>query len=188
MTSASEWLAFLTSIVYIYLIILKKTSAWAFAIFSSLLYHIVFFKSKLYLESSLQLFYVVMGVFGWITWKMKEKQNNNKIITWSLKKHLWNSFICICCSLILGFVFKNYTNQFNPYMDAFTTVFSISATYMVTKKILENWVYWILIDSIAMCLFISRSLYLTTLLYLIYTIMAIIGLIQWKRLLKLQTS
>jgi nicotinamide mononucleotide transporter len=187
-TSVAEWLAFLTSIGYISLIILQKQSAWIFAIISSLLYHIVFYESKLYLESMLQLFYVIMGIVGWITWKRATQHNKDKLITWSVKAHVLNGIISISCALLLGYLFKTYTHQFNPYTDAFTTVFSLSATYMVTKKLLENWVYWILIDSVAMCLFVSRDLYLTALLYLIYTIMAMIGLIRWTRLVKLQTS
>jgi len=187
-TSFTEWFAFLTSLGYILLIILKKQSAWFFAIISSLLYHIVFYESKLYLESILQLFYVIMGIFGWITWKKAIKQNKDKLITWSFKAHVLNGIISVCCALLLGYLFKTYTHQFNPYTDAFTTVFSLAATYMVTKKILENWVYWILIDSVALYLFTTRDLYLTALLYLVYAFMAIIGLIRWIRLFKLQTT
>lgn len=187
MTSATEWLAFVTSIGYILLIILEKQSAWLFAIVSSLLYHSVFYESNLYLESILQLFYVTMGIIGWVTWKKAAQQNNNKLKRWSFKSHLLNGFICIGFALILGFIFKTYTNQFNPFTDGFTTAFSLSATYMVTRKILENWVYWILIDSVAIYLFISRDLYLTALLYFVYTVMAVIGLIQWKRQFKMQT-
>jgi nicotinamide mononucleotide transporter len=187
-TSFTEWFAFLTSLGYILLIILKKQSAWFFAIISSLLYHIVFYDSKLYLESILQLFYVIMGILGWITWKKATQQNNDKLITWSFKAHVLNGIISVGCALLLGYLFKTYTHQFNPYTDAFTTVFSLAATYMVTKKILENWVYWILIDSVALYLFTTRDLYLTALLYLVYAFMAIIGLIRWIRLFKLQTT
>jgi nicotinamide mononucleotide transporter len=86
----------------------------------------------------------------------------------------------------LGYIFDSYTNQENPYTDAFSTVFSLAATFMVTKKVLENWIYWIVIDAVCIYLFASRGLFLTSILFFFYTIIAVFGFVQWRRQFKLQ--
>ena len=71
-----------------------------------------------------------------------------------------------------------------PIIDSFTTCFSIIATFLVVKKILENWIYWIIIDLVSIYIYFSRDLHLTSLLFLVYTVIAIIGYFNWKKKLQ----
>ncbi len=185
-TSLWEWLAVVSGILYVVLITYKKIAAWFFAIVCSFLYIYICYISKLYLETGLQFFYLVMGIYGWIMWSSKRTILSGEIIKWSNKLHLINIVLSALITLILGWVFDTYTNQANPYTDAFTTVFSLTATFMVTKKVLENWLYWIVIDAVSIYLFSSRELYLTALLFLLYTIIAVFGFFQWKKQFKQQ--
>jgi nicotinamide mononucleotide transporter len=83
--------------------------------------------------------------------------------------------------LLFGYIFDQYSNQANPYLDAFTTIFSLMATFMVAKKVLENWIYWIIIDAFSVYLFASRGLYMTSVLFILYTLIAIFGYFSWKK-------
>ena len=178
-TSLLEWAGVLTGVLYVILISYKKMVAWLFALSSSLIYVYICFSYQLYLESFLQVFYVVMAIYGWISWG---KTSQESIITrWSLKKHFINILISFFVTVTLGYVFQNFTDQANPYTDAFTTTFSLAATFMVTKKVLENWIYWIIIDAVSIFLFFSRELYLTGVLFFFFAIIAMWGYIQWRK-------
>lgn len=185
-TSLWEWLAVGTGILYVILISYKNIAAWFFAIISSILYIYLCYISQLYLETGLQFFYLAMGIYGWIVWSKKNTKGINTIIQWSKQKHILNIAISSIITGLLGFLFDKFTNQANPYTDSFTTVFSLTATFMVTKKVLENWIYWIIIDAVSIYLFASRGLYMTAVLFLLFTFIAIFGFLQWRKQFKLQ--
>ncbi len=180
-----EWLAFGTGLGYIILVLLKKTSAWIIGVLSSALYVKICFSAQLYLDGVLQLFYVIMGIYGWWVWHSKTAKEAQIIQMWPLKKHLWSILFSAFLVLLTGFIFSHYTGQAKPYTDAFITIYSLLATYMVAHKVLENWLYWICIDALSVYLFASQGLYLTSLLYLVYAIMAVIGYFKWKKDFKL---
>ena len=187
-TSIIEWLGVLTGLLYVILISFKNITAWLFALLSSSIYVYLCFISNLFLETGLQLFYVAMAIFGWLKWKKDSVENETNIIKWDYRLHLLNILISGSLTFIIGYIFDNFTSQANPYTDAFSTIFSLVATFMVTKKVLENWIYWIFIDAVCIYLFASRGLYLTSLLFVLYTTIAVIGFFQWRSLFKLQVS
>jgi len=128
-----------------------------------------------------------MGFVGWALWNQKEikltqaSEVQDDINRWTANQHLLNIVLSLIVAIVLGYLFKNYTDQVNPYVDAFTTTFSLAATYMVTKKVLENWLYWIVIDAVSIYLYSERGLYLSAVLFGIFTILAVIGFVSWKR-------
>ena len=185
-TSVWEWLAVLSGILYVIFISFKQPIAWFFALINSILYIYLCFISQLYIETGLQFFYVIMAVYGWMSWTNKRISTADKIIRWPIKYHLLNFGISATIALVLGLLFDNFTKQAYPYADAFTGVFSLAATFMVTKKVLENWIYWILIDAICIFLFAARDLYLSAVLFFVYTLIAIFGLFHWKKQFKQQ--
>lgn len=187
-TSLWEWLAVGTGVLYVILISYKNIAAWFFAIISSILYIYLCYISQLYLETGLQFFYLAMGIYGWVVWSNKQNSKTENIIKWAKNKHLINISISTILTVLLGFLFDKFTNQANPYTDSFTTVFSLTATYMVTKKVLENWIYWIIIDAVSIYLFASRGLYMTAVLFLLFTIIAVFGFLQWRKQFNLQNS
>jgi nicotinamide mononucleotide transporter len=186
-TSLLEWIAVLSSLFYIVFIARKNSVAWFFAFVGSSIYVYLCFISQFYLETILQLFYVSMAIIGWLLWN-KKQEIPFKIIQWRGKQHMVNILISSILTLLLGNFFQVYTDQALPYLDAFTTVFSISATFMVAYKVLENWLYWIVIDIVSMPLYAYRDLNLTVVLFGIYTIVAIFGFVRWRRTFKLQVQ
>lgn len=184
-TSIYEWIAFIGSIAYVSFAAYQKKISWLFASISSAIYVYLCFISRLYLDSFLQTFYVLAAIYGWFTWSnsKKELKLNIKPIAFHLKAFV----VLLFLAFFLGYVMHSFTNQASPFIDAFITVFSLFATYLVAKKVIENWWYWIVIDMICIPLFYSRGLYVTSLLYVVYTIMAIVALLQWRRDFKLFT-
>lgn len=97
-----------------------------------------------------------------------------------MNNHFINILVSGVVAFILGYIFDHYTKQANPYVDAFTTCYSLSATFMVTRKILGNWIYWIVIDLVSIYLYAQRDYNLTAVQYGIFTILAIIGFVAWR--------
>ncbi len=180
-TSILEWVAVCSSIIYVILAARKMILCWLFAFISSALYVYICFSANLYLESALQLFYVVMAVIGYLLWNRASK---GQIIKWPVKYHVINLSLSTLIALFLGYLFSVYTDQASPYVDASTTVFSLVATFMVTKKVLENWIYWIIIDAVSVYLYFSRDLHLTAMLFVIFTLLAFAGYVSWNKTLK----
>ena len=120
-----------------------------------------------------------MAIYGYLQWNRPKKKIT--IGTWPLKRHLLIFGVGIIASFILGKLFEIYTDAALPIIDSFTTIFSLFATYMVTKKILENWIYWIIIDIVSVYLYFIRDLQLTAGLFTAYTIIAVFGYLSWKK-------
>ena len=180
-TSIWEWLAVVSSLLYVILITYKVLAAWIFAALSSVLYIYLCYSNRLYLVSILQVFYFGMAIYGWFMWTSDDDTKDVTVIQWPLKYHIYNILISGALMLLFGYIFDQYSNQANPYLDAFTTIFSLMATFMVAKKVLENWIYWIIIDAFSVYLFASRGLYMTSVLFILYTLIAIFGYFSWKR-------
>ncbi len=178
----AELWAVITGVLYILLAARENIWCWLFGIISSGLSIYVFFLSKLYAESILYFYYVIAGFYGWYNWGRKTTQNDVlPIIRWQWKDHLLAVGGGISLSVVLAFFLSNYTDAQMPLIDAHTTVFSFLATYMTTRKVLENWIYWIVIDSVSIGLYWSRDLFLYSLLMLVYTLMAIYAFRHWKQ-------
>jgi len=184
-TSIIEWIAVISSLIYVVLAAKRLMFCWIFAFIGSVLFVYLCFVANLYIESILQLFYVFMAFVGWLSWKRADSDGSGLKI-WSSKNHLLNVFVCGFIALVVGFLFDNYTLQANPYIDAFTTCYSLSATFMVARKIIGNWVYWIVIDLVSIYLYADRGYYLTAVQYGIFTLLATYGFWAWQKEYKRQ--
>lgn len=184
-TSIAEWLIFITALLYVLLAAIENVWCWLFGILSSALSVYLCYTGQLFLESGLSVFYVVIGIYGWYQWLYGSKEKAElEIVSFALIKNARLLLIGGIIWLPLGLISSRYSTQVMPYLDAFITAFSIVATWMTAKKILENWLYWIAIDSLAIILYASRDFYLLALLYFIYTLLALAGYIKWRNKLK----
>lgn len=186
-TSLWEWLAVFFGVLYLIAAWKQKIICWAFAFISSVIYAYLCFTANYYLEFGLQIYYVAMAVVGFVFWNRKGQGNQEsemKIQRWNLKKHSINILVSGLLTLGLGYFFSMYTHQEKPYLDAFTTCFSLTATFMVTRKVLGNWVYWIIIDLFSIYLYGVKGFYLTSVLFAFYTVLAIIGYFTWLKQFK----
>lgn len=176
-----EIVAALLAIAYLLLAMRQDTRCWIAWIISSLMYLFVMYSAGLYMEAGLQIFYLLMGFYGLYQWQYKLANNEAlKIKVWPITTHM----MCLTALFLLvitsGYILSNNTDAASPYIDAFTTWGAIIASYMVAKKILENWIYWFVIDFVSVFLFVSRELYPTALLFCLYLVLVIFGYRSWK--------
>ena len=175
------------SIIYLYLSIKQRVSLWIFGFLCSALYVVVFFQSKFYADMSLQFYYLGVSAFGWISWKAGKPENRKEL---PVKRTTpLSGAIILVIALVLYFLYyfilSEYTDSPLPKADAFTTALSIVATWMLARKMIEHWWLWIIVDSVSAGLYFYKALYPTAILFVIYTVMAIIGYRQWKKSLQM---
>lgn len=191
MTWIEIW-AVITGLVYVILAVKENIWCWFFGIISSILSIYLFYTGKLYAESVLYFYYVLAGFYGWYAWKTARGKDTKLLDTsnelplleihiWDLKRHALAIGLGVLISFSLAFVLTNFTDAQIPLLDAFTTTFSFIATYMVTRKILENWIYWIIIDVVTTGMYFYRAYYLYALLMIVYTVIAVFGYLKWKK-------
>ena len=192
--NAVEICAVLLALAYVILAIQQRRICWLAAIVSAMLYVHIFWQVALYLEAALQVFYIVMALYGWSAWGRQqqpdhshsrghsesESESKSQIQTWTGQQHLVACTAVLSLSLILGWAMQKWTDAALPFFDAATTVCALLATWMVTQKLLENWLYWIAINAVSIGLYLSRDLSLTAALFVGYVILAVIGYRTWR--------
>ena len=185
-----EFFGFLTALVYLYFSIKQKIWLWPFGILTSSLYIYIFYISSLYADMGLQIYYVLISFYGWYHWvygASHNKAGNLPISTLSgslalkLLMILFIIYWIIVFILLKGPAYIGMPPSDLPYWDAFTTSVSIIATWMLARKIIEHWIVWIIVDSVSFGLYIYKELYITVVLFLIYTILAFVGFYEWKK-------
>ena len=177
-----EIVAAILAITYLILAMLEDIRCWIAWIISSLMYFFVMYSANLYMEALLQIFYIFIGLYGLYQWRFKADLNDAlRITTWSVKNHLIVISALVFLTSLSGYILMIYTAAASPFVDAFTTWGAIAASYLVAKKILENWFYWFVIDFVSVFLFISRELYPTALLFIVYLVLVVIGYSAWRK-------
>ena len=183
---ASSWIepaAVILAIAYLLLAIKQNISCWFAAFFSSLLYFFIMYSAGLYMEAWLQIFYCVMAAYGWSQWRISITDDSKFLVrTWTRTQHIKVISLIFFLAFISGLALEKLTNAVLPFIDSLTTWGAIVATYMVAKKLLENWIYWFVIDSISVFLFYSRGLFLTSMLFLFYLIIIYFGYKSWTQI------
>lgn len=181
-TAMSHWeyIAVALSMAYLLLAIKENLWCWPAAFFSTLIYTIMYWNGALLMESLLNFYYMYMAVFGWVVWrKGKANQAQRLITSWPVNRHIILIVLTTFVSLAIGYVMQNYTHADFAYLDSFTTCFAVVTTYLVAKKVLENWLYWIVIDAASMYLYYEKGYYPTLVLFVFYTVMAAWGFKTW---------
>lgn len=182
LVSYFEFIAVILSIIYLLLAI--KQNAWGFlaAFISTLIYSIIFFDATLFMSSLLNAYYLLMAIYGFYSWKKGFKNSEElKVSSLKVKTHFILILSLTILSIIIGYIMDNYTNASFAYLDSFITVFALCTTYLLAKKILENWIYWIVIDSSSIYLYYQKDLFFTSFLFLIYTILATFAYFSWRK-------
>jgi len=170
------------AIAYLALAIAQSIWCWAAAFASTSIYLVLMFRARLYMESGLQIFYLGMAVYGWYHWRHGPGPGNALSVTrWAAAWHVRAIATVVALSICSGIVLDAYSNAALPYLDSFTTWGAVVATWMVARKILENWLYWFVIDSVSIYLYVSRGLHLTALLFAVYLVLIVIGYLSWRR-------
>ncbi len=171
------------SLAYLYLSIKQKISLWIFGFLCSAMYVAVFFQSKFYADMSLQFYYLGVSVYGWISWKRGKLQTGHDLPVkrTTVRMALVIGLVSAAIFALYSYVLINFTDSPLPKADSFTTALSIVATWMLARKILENWLLWIVVDAASAGMYFYKELYPTAILFVVYTIMAVIGYWQWRK-------
>lgn len=186
-TSHLEMVSVFFGLLYVILAARENIWCWPAAFIGTGTAIFLFWDASLVMESGLNVYYLAMAVFGWWQWRWGSPDKSGlKISSWNIKHHILAIGIIVILTAISGYFLSTRSSAALPYVDSFTTWSAVITTWMVARKILENWLYWIVIDIVAMWLFSERGLYLYSLLFLLYTLIAIFGHFQWKKKFQLQ--
>jgi nicotinamide mononucleotide transporter len=180
--SGWEVAAVLLLIAYLLLAIRQNSLCWPAAIAGSGIYVFLMYAAGLYMESVLQVFYIAMAVYGWWSWQHGwADQHELPVSNWPLAFHGPVLLIIVLLTYGSGYLLSSYSEAAFPYLDSFTTWAAIITTWMVARKVLQNWHYWFVIDALSVCLYASRGLFLTALLFCGYLVLIVVGYKAWKK-------
>ncbi|MFK7913916.1 MAG: nicotinamide riboside transporter PnuC [Pseudomonadales bacterium] len=195
LTSPAEVVAVVFGIAYLLLAVRQHIACWYAALISTGVSIYLFWNVALLMESALNVFYVVMACYGWYQWQYGRgteaaagpgepgaiAQRPLPVSRWTVRQHALALIAVVSAAAVSGTLLQHNTGAAFPYLDSFTTWGSVLATYMVARKILENWLYWIVIDGLSIILYWDRALYLYAILFACYLVIAVFGYLRWRQ-------
>lgn len=181
-TTPLEAVALLLALLYLLLAAHQSQWCWLAAAISCSIYADLMWGAKLYMEAGLQVAYVLLAGYGWWQWRygqgrQQAQQQEGYAWHWHLRALLLWSGVSVLLALLL----LRYTDAEAVWLDSFTTVFSLFATWLLTRKLLANWYYWLVIDTVYIYLYASKGFVATGGLYLLYLLLVLYAIVQWRR-------
>ena len=181
--SLIEWVGVITALLYVYFATKGFRVCFVFGLISSAIFIYICFTDRLFFDTAINAYYVVMSVVGWIRWKSEDEAFHPDSIGW--KQLITLLIISTVVAMVLGYIADNYTSASLSYVDAYTTVLAVVGTWMMVQKITENWLIWILADSISIFMYSYKDHYPMALLFAFYTVIAVYGYANWKKMMKM---
>ena len=185
LSALSGWEVFASVLGIGYIIFAAKESQWCWplAFLSTLIYTVIFWKGQLPMQAMLNFYYMAMAIYGYKLWQKQGKANQTTVIN----RLSWpQQFAFFILGSLLTFATANYLISIeasqSPYLDAGVTVFSVLNTILMARKVLQNWLYWIVIDAAAIVLYAQTGYYATIVMFTIYLVLALLGYISWMKL------
>lgn len=180
--SPLEIFAALVGAISVWLSVRQNIWSWPTAIVNVVLYALVFYEAKLYADMGLQVIYAVLSIYGWYEWLYGGAGRTELHVTRTGPRlAALLALIAAVGSALLGFFLRHATDAALPFMDSFLSSTSLVAQWMMTKKLLENWLVWIAVDVLYVGMFIFKGLFLTSALYAVFLGLAVKGYIDWRR-------
>jgi len=186
-TSTLEWVAVVTGFICIYLAAKESIWNWPISIISVISYGFLFFREAMYGDMTLQIYFLFTAFYGWYFWIKKRTADQKPISKLETKNWLLVIIFVLVLSIFLGWFMASFTNSTVPYADGFCTSVSFVAQFLLTRKILENWLLWVFVNICYVPLFIYKNLNLSALLYVVLIIIAFKGYLDWKKTYREQT-
>lgn len=187
MEQALEIFGVVTGLLYLYLEIKQKSIMWIVGFITSLIYVFVFFQAKFYADMGLNIYYVLISIYGLVKWNKNSEEEINspsgEIQYTSLTPILGIglSIFFVVLFFVIAHLLDNLTDSPVPYGDALTTTLGIIATWMLARRIIQHWIVWVFVNAFAVYLYIYRGLYPTAFLYVCYCMLAVVGYFNWKK-------
>jgi nicotinamide mononucleotide transporter len=178
----AEWAAVALALGYLLLAVRQNAWCWACSIASSGIYLVLFARGGLQMQALLQVFYIGMAVYGWRAWRggMVTSGDALPVTRRSAAWHATGIGFMLAASLLNGWIIARSQGGLVPYVDALVAWASVLATWLVARKVLENWLYWIVIDAVAAVLYWSQGFYATAVLFIVYVVIAVRGYLAWR--------
>ena len=197
--SIPEIVAVIASLIYVVLASRNNRYCWPAALLGSSIFVVVLWQYQLLMDSALNVYYATMAIYGWFMWTRLSIKNSapeksatgtsasNKLQqtlrlqTWPLSLHIKLLLLVAILSALSGYWLSQYSSAAFPYLDSFTTWASLLATFMITQRVLENWLYWMVVDVMSIYLYFSKDLFFTTALFIAYVVLAAYGYFYWRQ-------
>lgn len=180
--SWTEIVASLLGVVNIVLLVRRSIWNYPFGIVMVTLYGVVFFEARLFSDALLQVFFLVVQVYGWWVWyHARDSEGLVKIELMSMRSRIVWAAVIVVATVAEGWYLANYTTDSAPWMDANTTAMSVVAQYLLSIRKIENWILWIVTDVVQIGLYYWKGLYPTTGLYMLFLVLSCVGLYEWQR-------
>ena len=188
--SPAEWTAVALALAYLVLAVRQHIACWIFAASSSAIFLVIFARADLVMQSALQAFYIAMAAYGWYSWRggIAAAQASRPVATWPAVRHVAAIAGIALVSAATGWLSVSEATAAVRYVDALTAWGSVFATWLVARKVLENWLYWIVLDLAAARLYWSQGLVATALLFVLYAAIAVQGYRSWRTSLTAQPA
>lgn len=191
----TEYLGATIALIYLFLEIKQHRVMWVMGVLSSILYGVVFMISGLYAMATLQLYFFIVSIYGWIEWSQPITNSGEPFtnsdesykIEGAVRKRLPLNTLLISAIALLGvtlllyYVLSEFSSDPAPFMDALITTMSMIATVWLSKKYMEQWYIWIIANFLSIILYYSQNMFPTSILYIVYFIASILGLLKWRK-------
>jgi nicotinamide mononucleotide transporter len=178
-----EALSAVFSILYSVLLMREKNIGWVFGILASILGFVLFLHTKIYAQALISLYYGAIGMYGWNYWSKAQKRNEH-IHKWAPSMHVKVIAVFVLLSIGCAWLFDEYTDSQNPYLDSFVTLFGLLASLKEARKILSSWIYWLIINLASAVLYAGESLNVYAVMMVVYAAICIPGYLSWLRIYK----
>lgn len=190
LTSMNFWegLAVLLGLAYLLLAMRQNSWCWHAAFWGTAIGLLVFWRVNLLMDVLLHVYYLAMAVYGWWSWRSGKQAKPLPIQRWKISQHGIAVLAVLILAFISGYLLENYTHADLPYLDSFTTWGAILTTWMVARKVLENWLYWLVVDAAAAYMYFLKDLYFYMALMLVYLVMVLFGWLKWQQEFKVQDA
>lgn len=189
LSALSGWEVFAALLGVGYIVFAARESQWCWpmAFVSTLIYTLLFWDGQLPMQALLNFYYMGMAIYGFLLWRQhKLAENDISIHSWPWHFHLLFLITGSVLTVVIGQYLSSIEASQNPYLDAGVSVFSVLNTWLMARKVLQNWLYWVIIDAAAVALYLQTGFYATVALFSLYTVLALAGFMNWLRLYRQQ--
>lgn len=185
-----ELLGTAVGIIYLWLEYRASIYLWIAGIIMPAIYIFIYYDAGLYADFGINIYYLLIALYGWIVWKTGftlsgKKKKSGELPISHAPKRAWPRIVAayIAAQLFITYILINYTDSTVPIADSFTTALSIIGMWMLARKYIEQWWVWCIVDVASSALYIHKELYFTAALYAVYAIIAIFGYRKWKKMM-----